>query len=743
MDTSDDSSEEHFLEVVPGDFPHGSIYSDSHKPCHLCEVTRKALLPNGGPQQTDLYDDQNRRFVRLGCWDELLRSTDCSTCACIVAHFQSSIEEKGANLDLDHYSYWLADFYNRNFYLRLESDNNESGPYGWPQVTILPIGEDRADVGASRVNRRWANLQRVRNWLGDCDLNHTSCQRPGVNPATFNFRMYLIDIKNKCLVRATGREEYIALSYAWGKASPTTQTMKENVAKRCELGGLFEGKKTSIPGTLRRAIITASQFDVNLIWIDQLCIVQDDPVHKMAQINHMDIIYAASYLTFCIADGDDAENGLRGVQQTLLPRNIEQDVLAFSDGADDMSWAVYIRSTADSNIYGKRGWTFQEALLSPRTLTFKSNGLHWRCNHVAGEEQERSFHKTHEFDFILRPQDISWPNVMLWSNLLSSYYKRELTHEGDALPAVIGVLNTFGSSTLGGFYYDHPETFFDAAMLWLPTGRLRRRLGIEQYPSWSRVGWSGPTTSQINPFGLFHQVRIQSSWEEPDRWDRIRTDLVYPTVTWWKCGPDQQKTVAVANDYLIYRTEYLGQCSSDPPDGWAVDIDPEFGMPYYMFDKAPDREAFWYPVPTAGKPDLRSQQRTRFLRFETSTIQLKLGEAAQMDEGNESDPVRFTLWTDAGEWAGILFHHDSAAAFRGQDIELVQISGGQLHEGTDQGWVAEWSAEGRPRVGNVYEYYNAILIQRQGTYCERQGLARIPKVIWDRLSKGKTEILLG
>lgn len=746
MERDDESSQEHSLGAVPGNFPQGSTHLDSRRPCHLCEVTRRALLPNCGPQQTDLYDEQDRRFVRLGCWDELLRSTNCSTCACIVAHLQSSIARTGANLDLEHYSYWLADFYNSFLYLRLESDNSDSGPYGWPDLSIALIGEDGSDVGASRVNRRWADLERVQDWLDDCDLNHPTCQRQGVSPAMSNFRMYLIDITNQCLIRASGQERYIALSYVWGKTSSTSQTTKENIAKRCEAGNLFEANPTSVPGTLRRAIITASQFGVNFIWIDQLCIIQDDPVHKTAQINHMDIIYAASYFTLCIADGDSAENGLRGVRQTLLPRNVEQDVLAFSDDDDAANWAVHIRSRTGSNIYEKRGWTFQEALLSPRTLTFKSNGLHWRCNHVAGEEQKCNMQKTDgDLNFILRPQDICWPNLLLWSNLMSSYYERELTYEGDALPAVIGVLNTLGSSSFGGFHYDHPETFFDAAMLWVPTGRLRRRLGIEQYPSWSRMGWSGSAASQINPFGLLHEVRKTDTWEEPDKWDRIQTDHLYPCVTWWKCGPDKLKSAAIANDYLIYRAEYLGQCSSDPPDGWTVDIDSEFGMPYYIFDDAPENELFWYPVSTAGKPDSHTQQRTRFLRFETSTIQLKLGEAAKMDGSEETDPVRFTLWTDAGDWAGILFHHDSSTAFRGQDIELAQISGCQLHEGTDQGrwFMAEWSAEGRPRVGDVYEFYNAIFVQRQGTFCERRGLARVPRAVWDRLFQGKTEILLG
>jgi hypothetical protein len=42
------------------------------------------------------------------------------------------------------------------------------------------------------------------------------------------------------------------------------------------------------------------------LWVDSICIVQDDPVVANAQINQMDLIYAQAVLTIVAATGQNA-----------------------------------------------------------------------------------------------------------------------------------------------------------------------------------------------------------------------------------------------------------------------------------------------------------------------------------------------------------------------------------------------------------------------------------------------------
>jgi hypothetical protein len=50
------------------------------------------------------------------------------------------------------------------------------------------------------------------------------------------------------------------------------------------------------------------------LWVDSLCIVQDDPQEKHGQIANMDAIYGNAILTINAAAGQDANAGLPGVR---------------------------------------------------------------------------------------------------------------------------------------------------------------------------------------------------------------------------------------------------------------------------------------------------------------------------------------------------------------------------------------------------------------------------------------------
>ncbi len=65
--------------------------------------------------------------------------------------------------------------------------------------------------------------------------------------------------------------EYAALSHCWGMAQPTCLN-KDTVAD------LMKGVKTdTLPRSFRDAIWLAHELSIPYIWIDRLCILQDDP----------------------------------------------------------------------------------------------------------------------------------------------------------------------------------------------------------------------------------------------------------------------------------------------------------------------------------------------------------------------------------------------------------------------------------------------------------------------------------
>ena len=272
-----------------------------------------------------------------------------------------------------------------------------------------------------------------------------------------NQNMYLISISRKCLVKANGGEKYVALSYVWGASFSQFRTTKANLTFLQSEGSLRETRtQDHLPGTIKRAMHFTTLLDVNFLWVDCLCIVQDDPIHTASQINSMASIYLNSYLTLCAADGVDADSGLLGIRQCSPPRNVQQEILAFGDRPGSSKWVRVMPSKV--SVYDERGWTFQEQVLSRRSLSFTGNGLEWRCREVSAEEQKLEvtrFPNSYADPNIVRA-DTLWPCLKKWDNLVSSYLTRRLTYEEDILRAFSGILESLSSSMLGGFFSGLP-----------------------------------------------------------------------------------------------------------------------------------------------------------------------------------------------------------------------------------------------------------------------------------------------
>ena len=236
-----------------------------------------------------------------------------------------------------------------------------------------------------------------------------------------------------CLVKANSGDKYIALSYVWGAESRQFKALKANMSFLRSKGSIANTTiRGRLPGTIQRATHFTSLLDLDLLWVDLLCIVQDDPVHTAAQINDMANIHSNSYLTLCAADGIDANSGLLGVPQCSEPRSIQQDILTFTDGLVTSRWVRWMHGVS---VYDERGWTFQEKVLSQRTLSFTSHGLEWRCQEVVSQEQGLNTRRPMSTysDLNIVRADTLWPCLKKWDNLVSSYLKLRLTYGEDVL----------------------------------------------------------------------------------------------------------------------------------------------------------------------------------------------------------------------------------------------------------------------------------------------------------------------
>lgn len=90
-----------------------------------------------------------------------------------------------------------------------------------------------------------------------------------------------------------------------------------------------------LPTTFQHAVIITQKLDVRFLWIDSLCIVQDDPSDWEVEASKMASIYSASFLTIAAVSSFNGNGG-------CIP---EYPPSAFFkiDARDDENKSVYVR----------------------------------------------------------------------------------------------------------------------------------------------------------------------------------------------------------------------------------------------------------------------------------------------------------------------------------------------------------------------------------------------------------------
>jgi hypothetical protein len=90
-----------------------------------------------------------------------------------------------------------------------------------------------------------------------------------------------------------------------------TTRRNKNILK--EEGALNNVHTPPIPATVKDAILLAAGIGLPYIWIDSLCIVQDDEDSSNIHLSSMAATYANARLTIVAAAGKNADHGIPGV----------------------------------------------------------------------------------------------------------------------------------------------------------------------------------------------------------------------------------------------------------------------------------------------------------------------------------------------------------------------------------------------------------------------------------------------
>ncbi|WPH02651.1 Hypothetical protein R9X50_00551600 [Acrodontium crateriforme] len=377
---------------------------------------------------------------------------------------------------------------------------------------------------------KYESISKASGWLRACNSDHDRCKITASSRKSMPARVLDIRRNNDCndirLISGSGIEEdYAALSYCWGNESLLTTTK----AKLSE-------HTRSIPLTLlspliQDAIHIARELRLGYLWIDALCILQDDMDEWQSVASEMGTIFRNAYVTL-------AATGAENSSQRMYPKTVKAKLKFQTAGMTGCNEAHGIDATETSSTWvfslhkkaspvkdilraplNKRAWVLQELMLSQRTLHFAKDQIFWHCKELAtsadgvfsnakGVMSDLGWYYGPDVSFESvkprRPKEVirdfqvrRWrrPDIIdddeevciekIWWRIVEDYSARKLTHLSDKLIALSGIVNLVQKMrndmyVVGMWEQDLPE-----ALLWYNDGSESEAGTVSGIPSWS------------------------------------------------------------------------------------------------------------------------------------------------------------------------------------------------------------------------------------------------------------------
>ncbi|KAI2615018.1 heterokaryon incompatibility protein-domain-containing protein [Hypoxylon sp. NC1633] len=369
----------------------------------------------------------------------------------------------------------------------------------------------------------------VNEQLEACVRNHTACKSNESGAHFLPSRLlYLgstnneVEVDNKDITIRLNADipkhaKYAALSYCRGQGEQACFTRQENLDV-FQKGISWE----TLPQTFQDAVTFTRKLGLKYLWIDALCIMQDDDADWLREVGSMLQIYQNAHVTLAGLFGRDPSAGLFSskraddLQKKLvrLRRGAEITDLYIREATPDIP-GIIDAPTCEQNAWScrdwpplfTRAWALQERMVSPRVVHFAEDELVFECrtkvqceclSHYTDSPSRKMVHaralntaKPPAMSRLLLKQ----PEIDDWEDLVQLYSRLNLTHETDRLVAIGGLAQEYArfrprQTYLAGLW----SGSLVQGLLWETTGRdaFRPRPAKWVAPSWSWASAGSP-----------------------------------------------------------------------------------------------------------------------------------------------------------------------------------------------------------------------------------------------------------
>lgn len=363
----------------------------------------------------------------------------------------------------------------------------------------------------------------MRKHISECQKHHHELATPNFVPRL------LLDVRGKtpkltdqdtfissCKTRGQLKNQtprYAALSYCWGTADDAKAQLKTTRASYAIWqAGIETGKITPV---LQDAILVTRKLSIPYLWVDSLCIFQDDIADWNRQCTEMDKIYGHAEVTIVAAASTSCGEGFLQRRATRVQLPFRS---TFSNRVQGSMW-IELRSVNSNPGYNSadvhvdfdgsrlatRGWAVQERVLSTRQIVFGKLNVHFICpwNHQSVGEPlvPTPYHSTIHRARVERNVQGLYSH---WTHLLGAFSDitaTSFTRATDLLPSMSGMAADFAKRLEDDYFAGHWGNDLVLGLMWSQdlsfkvskTVRLDHICSPTQYlvPSWSQLSMPG------------------------------------------------------------------------------------------------------------------------------------------------------------------------------------------------------------------------------------------------------------